>query len=1015
LQNGLYIDDVSLSNIKVKQLYIKWHEKVEVSVKEILLTSQKTQSNTKIEPEDIGNYLKKLSQISHWFESITIEKVLFDDITASFKYKYGQKGYIIASSENFDFKSSLYYESQFLNMDIATFTDHKRNIALDGIVYFNRSKMELYSDINININNDLDAKIFISTDVNQLKYKLKVNKNIKDISHLINIANLPKEARYWALDAIKMSDVSLDSATGYIDFNNIKDAYKNIHIKATVNKLNYAYDTTLDSIHTHKTLLEFKDGTLFIYPKEAYTYNMYLDQSWLKIDFTQKDEILTLHLLFDGKLNKDLLQVLNRYKIKLPFLQKKGTVRTNLKLVVNLMSVDVSVNGDFFTKSANFDYLGLNIDIFDAYIKLNNYDVQINDMKAQYKDIVRSNVDVTFNAKDSTGTLSFEPAFIHLAGATLLKEKSPLKITYNIAPKNDTINIEKSKWKYKDITLNIDKTTLPFDLNTLLITIPNTFVEVDTVGSGSVSGSIAVDTMKMKLKADILKLDYSGLKLSQSMASFNISYEKKLHIVSHSNILFHVNDYAFDMNNFAVGIEGDTLYLRGADLLSTDGLLAMQASAAYNINKDKGVVSLKNLKIENKDQLLYEKEKVEFSFAVIKNNLHANSQELGLEFSTTDTGWSTKLHSLASLYEDSQLLQKFKLQEGKINFYKKNTQDSIQVNATIQYPYQFLMQNDTPVLDYNIQGEFSAKKSFFNINNSIDIAVDEEIKIDIQKNTLNIPALMNSFNDINSSNTQENKKITLNAVNTNLDLGGNRKILSDIIHLEHHNNITKAELKHKKGVAIFKLGNDKIHLYGDGFGDVFMENLISFSKFEGGNLTFSMDGNIKDYDGLFFISDAVIVEYRMLNNILAFVNTVPSLATFSLPGYNKSGLKVNSAYMNFNAKHSLFDISDFFLESKEINIFGSGTADLLKDKVDITLNLKTDLGSSVSNIPLVGYIILGKDTVSTTMSITGKLSDPDVKSLIAKEILVAPINIIKRALFLPYELLKTEQNTKENK
>ena len=60
---------------------------------------------------------------------------------------------------------------------------------------------------------------------------------------------------------------------------------------------------------------------------------MYLDKSWLKIDFTQKDEILTLHLLFDGKLNKDLLKVLNRYKIKLPFLQrKKGQLLQTLNL-----------------------------------------------------------------------------------------------------------------------------------------------------------------------------------------------------------------------------------------------------------------------------------------------------------------------------------------------------------------------------------------------------------------------------------------------------------------------------------------------------------------------------------------------------------------------------------------------------------------------------------------------------------------------------------------------------------
>ncbi len=194
-----------------------------------------------------------------------------------------------------------------------------------------------------------------------------------------------------------------------------------------------------------------------------------------------------------------------------------------------------------------------------------------------------------------------------------------------------------------------------------------------------------------------------------------------------------------------------------------------------------------------------------------------------------------------------------------------------------------------------------------------------------------------------------------------------------------------------------------------------MENLFSLTKFKGGKLNFSMNGTIENYDGLFYIKDTTIIDYKMLNNILAFINTVPSLTTFSLPGYSKSGLKVKSAYMNFNAKNSVFAISDFFLDSKEIDILGGGVADLNRNKIDVTLNLKTDLGSSISKIPLVGYILLGDDnTISTTMKITGKLTDPDVKSLIAKDIVVAPVNIITRALLLPYDLIKSIKDTNES-
>ena len=76
------------------------------------------------------------------------------------------------------------------------------------------------------------------------------------------------------------------------------------------------------------------------------------------------------------------------------------------------------------------------------------------------------------------------------------------------------------------------------------------------------------------------------------------------------------------------------------------------------------------------------------------------------------------------------------------------------------------------------------------------------------------------------------------------------------------------------------------------------------------------------------------------------------------------------------------------------------------NNLDIVLNLKTDLGSDLAKVPLVGYIILDKDTISTTLSIKGKVSNPKVKSLLVKDIVLAPFNIIKRTLSLPYLLIK---------
>jgi hypothetical protein len=139
---------------------------------------------------------------------------------------------------------------------------------------------------------------------------------------------------------------------------------------------------------------------------------------------------------------------------------------------------------------------------------------------------------------------------------------------------------------------------------------------------------------------------------------------------------------------------------------------------------------------------------------------------------------------------------------------------------------------------------------------------------------------------------------------------------------------------------------------------------------------------------------------------LAFINTVPSLATFSLPSYSTKGLRIDNAYMKFHSKKDIFHISDIYIGSKEMKIFGKGEASVKYNNIDLALTLKTDLASKVSKIPVVGYILFDGKSISTTLKITGKLTDPKVKTMIARDIAIAPLNIIMRTLTLPYKIVK---------
>jgi hypothetical protein len=98
-----------------------------------------------------------------------------------------------------------------------------------------------------------------------------------------------------------------------------------------------------------------------------------------------------------------------------------------------------------------------------------------------------------------------------------------------------------------------------------------------------------------------------------------------------------------------------------------------------------------------------------------------------------------------------------------------------------------------------------------------------------------------------------------------------------------------------------------------------------------------------------------------------------------------------------------------FIDSKEMKILGKGVASTKYNILDLDLNLKTDLGSSAYKIPVVGYIIFGEDSVSTSLKIEGALDDPQISTTIAKDIIIAPLNILKRIFLVPYHLFKNKE------
>ena len=1023
LQNGLFIENISTQNFNVKQLYIKWNESLDISIKEIKIKNNNSQIKSKIELNQISYELSKLSNYYNIFEKLAINKIYYNDIQASFKYIRGENGYINAHSTDFHLQSALHFEDNLLNIKINQLEDEQRDINVNGNIILNMSSNSALANLRVNIHDDIDLNLFLYSDENRMYYKAHSNKDIKNISSTIALMNLHPKVLYWADEAIRFSSISLKNVYGWIDFKDLDNAYKNIYAHAVGKNLTYKYNKKLDDIHTKKTDVVFKNGILLIYPRQAYTYKSTLGKSWISIDFTKKDEELSIKLLFDGKLDQDVLNILNTYKVKVPFLQNTGVTKVDLTIKVNLQTIAVSAKGNFFTKKANFNYLQHNIDILDAHIKLNDYNVTIDNMIVKYEDTLTANVDLQYNAKIAKGEINLDINKINFSdlGLSLNTANAKYKVQYIIEPNNDKILLPLSLWNFKGYPIQVNPLSIPFDIKTHILKVPSTIVTLPQFAKTNIRGSVDLNTNIYSFSANIIDSYIPNISLLQSNLPFiKIYYDKSLTFNTTKRIDFKIGSLKSYINKMKFEIKNDILTM-DESYIYLDDIIKTKFSAEYSFKENKGQVDTSRLRIKTKTlgDLYLEAHDTNFKILKKGKNFIASSKDLGTTFLYNEDLWTLDINSMQRLARNSKLLQKYNVTNGNATIYKKSTDAYVHIKSTIQTSNKVIVKNNIPISKYFINAKIEDKTDIItlNINENVDIVIDEDVMIKVRDIGINMNALADIIQQKESNlDNYSDRKAHIHAKNTYLYISHNRHILSQSIHMEYADKALFANLKYREGKAKLQFKNGYFHIDGKNFNDEFMENLFALSKFQNGKFKFMISGTPKEYEGLFTVENTTLLEYKALNNILAFVNTIPALITFSRPNYDSKGLKLQTAYMKFKAKDDLFTISDIYFDSKELDILGLGTASFKDNFINMELNLKTDLGSAISKVPLVGHLLMDKDSISTTLSIKGSLDNPDVSSLIAREIAVAPLNILLRAITLPYYLVTSaDRNTTKKK
>jgi len=167
-------------------------------------------------------------------------------------------------------------------------------------------------------------------------------------------------------------------------------------------------------------------------------------------------------------------------------------------------------------------------------------------------------------------------------------------------------------------------------------------------------------------------------------------------------------------------------------------------------------------------------------------------------------------------------------------------------------------------------------------------------------------------------------------------------------------------------------------------------------------------GSFDDFSIVFEMQDTNISGLALVNNVMAFMNTVPALMTFSLPEYNTEGLPIDSAIAGLTFKKKVGTFESLEVKGPELQVIGTGEMDFSRRLVDMDIFIKTQASKNVGKIPLIGYVLAGdEEDASLSLKISGEFEDPEVSNSLVQEIVVYPIEVLFRTLRLPFHL--TEQ------
>ncbi|RMF96535.1 MAG: DUF3971 domain-containing protein, partial [Candidatus Schekmanbacteria bacterium] len=147
----------------------------------------------------------------------------------------------------------------------------------------------------------------------------------------------------------------------------------------------------------------------------------------------------------------------------------------------------------------------------------------------------------------------------------------------------------------------------------------------------------------------------------------------------------------------------------------------------------------------------------------------------------------------------------------------------------------------------------------------------------------------------------------------------------------------------------------------------------------------------------------------IFSKILSFFNLL-KWKDFWIKDIETKGMTYNTINADFTGADGVFHTDNFLLDGSSMKISAVGDIDVGKNTINMKVGVMPlgTVDTIVSNIPIVGYILTGKDKslVTAYFEVKGDIKNPKVEPISMKSLGKGLLGIFRRTLGFPYDIIK---------